>query len=120
MSLADRTGHARLGSMRGKAADYPAGYPLSGYTSPTGGRFAIWFSRNAINWGTYNPGFRGAGYYYRYPPLPYYRTTSKQAIRILKNEEKRLKDELKTIQARIDELEKKKTKGGNNSQKAIE
>jgi hypothetical protein len=90
-----------------------------GYMYPIRGRFSIWFGRSAPNWGAYNPGFRGAGYYYRNPPLLYYRTTSKQAIRILKNEEKRLKDELKTIQARIDELEKEKTKGKNNSQETI-
>jgi hypothetical protein len=115
MSSENKTGAAGLGPMQGQAADYRAGY-----TYPMGGRFAIWFGRSAINWGMYNPGFRRVGYYYRYPPLPYYRTTSKQAIRILKNEEKRLKDELKTIKARIDELEQEKTKGKNSSQKAVE
>ncbi len=111
MSMEDSKGPAGLNAMQEKTS--------GGYTYPMEGRFAFLFGRSAINWGAYNPGFRAAGYYYRYPQFPYYRTTSKQAIRILKNEEKQLKDALKTIHARIDELEKDKTKGKNDSQKTI-
>jgi hypothetical protein len=117
MPSRNRKGPAGSGPITSKDAVNRSGKVQPDYINPVDNRYAPWFGRAAIYWRAMHTHFQSAGYYNRYPLFPYYRTTSKQAIRILKNEEKRLKDELKTIHARIDKLEKEKAKGKNNSQK---
>ena len=117
MPLRNRKGTVGLGAITGQAAVNRSGNTQPGYINPMENRYSPWFGRGAIYWGAIYAPFQGARFYSGYPLFPYYRTTSKQAIRILKNEEKRLKDALKTIHARIDELEKDKLKEKNNAQK---
>lgn len=110
MPWGDGTGPMGFGPMTGRAAGYCAGYPVPGFMNPLGGGFG--FGGGFRTWGAPSWGAYRMGYYTgipAYSTFPYYPTTAKQEIRILKNEAKNLENALKEIQSRIAELTKEET-----------
>ncbi len=108
----DRTGPWGLGSRTGRAAGYCAGFTAPGYAYPCGRGFGRGRGRG------FGRGFRGRGrgFWWRgaYPdPASYYldrnpEPSKEDETAYLENMVKELEDEMKTIQARLQELSKEK------------
>ncbi|HEY61702.1 MAG: DUF5320 domain-containing protein [Anaerolineales bacterium] len=103
MPRGDRTGPLGAGPMTGRRLGYCAGYNMPGYANP-------------INRPNYGWGFRGGrrgwgrGYYAQGTPGwgwgEFQPITKEQELNNLKTYASQIKDQLDTIQKRIDELEK--------------
>jgi len=113
MPRGDRTGPDGMGPMTGRAAGYCAGYNAPGYMNPVGGRG---FYGRGLGLGRGRGRGFGRGYYpnpyignvpyYPYPnPTPY---TSDNEKQVLENELKMMKDEMKAIEKRLEELKTEK------------
>ncbi|MFO7789264.1 MAG: DUF5320 domain-containing protein [Bacteroidales bacterium] len=101
MPLGDKSGPNGQGPMTGRRLGFCTGNDQPGYTSDAPGR-GFGMGRGMA----YGRGFgRGRGYArnagYENPPM-----SPKAETNMLKAESKRLEDELKAINGRIDELEK--------------
>lgn len=99
----DGTGPLGFGPATGRALGYCAGYRQAGYASPGFGRG--WFGRGRG---------RGRGFYAR-PALDFWQNyqpqiSDKEEMDALKSEADVVKDELKSIEARIQELKGSKSK----------
>ncbi|MBA7542667.1 hypothetical protein ES705_34991 [subsurface metagenome] len=125
MPRGDGTGPGGLGPMTGRAAGYCAGYSVPGFMNPSGGRLGLGFGYGRgygrgfgrgmgrgygrgfvpgyVNPIPYNPPVYGGGYY-QSPVDP------KQEIGILNEDANALKEQLDSINKRIEELEKSEKK----------
>ena len=118
MPLGDRTGPAGLGPMTGRGAGYCAGYSVPGYMNPVPGRGFFgrgrgrgWFGRGGgRGWGRgYYAGGSPAWGYYGAPVYPYApEIAPEEEVRLLKEDAKVLKQQLKELLGYIDTLEKAK------------
>lgn len=132
MPFGDRTGPMGAGPMTGRAAGYCAGYDVPGYTNPLPGRSYGWgmgggrgfrgAGRGGMPWGGgrgrawgggRGPGWGGQFYgavppYYAEPyGAPYVPPmTGDQETKELKAQSKYLKDTLKEIEKRLEDLKK--------------
>ena len=100
----DGTGPMGHGPMTGRAAGLCAGYPNPGYTTPGYGRGLGRGARRGF-WG------RGRGFWCRnYSPEPYYSLapSREEEKKYLENMIKSLKEEIKSIQGRLQEISKEK------------
>ena len=129
----DRTGPAGMGPMTGRAAGFCAGYPVTGYMNPVGGR-GYW--GRGSGWGRRNwyyatglPGWARAGYGlpvwgggvrpyayggavnpYAYAGAPFAPAiTPQQELDALKGQAEYLEDSLEGIKKRIEEIESQKS-----------
>jgi len=122
MPCGDRTGPAGMGPMTGRAAGFCAGYPVSGYMNPTGGRGfggrgrGFWGrggGRGWRNWfyATGLPGWARAGYGWPvWSGVPFGldapTVTAEQELDGLKQQAEYFQNALDGISKRIEELEK--------------
>ena len=111
MPRGDRTGPMGQGPMTGRAAGYCAGYNVPGYMNPVGGRGFLGRGLGlGRGWGRgfgrgYYP-YTGYAPYYPYPtPAPYTPENEKQD---LDNQLKIMKDEMKSIEKRLEEIKTEK------------
>ena len=124
MPRGDRRGPAGFGPMTGRGAGFCAGYPVPGYMNPA---WRVWPRGAGYGFG---PGFgRGRGwrwhayatglpYWVRGDPLfdpmaayPAAELEPKYEAEILAQDAKILKEQLKQIEARLEELEKEEKEG---------
>jgi hypothetical protein len=100
----DGTGPISRGPMTGRTSGLCAGYHTPGYTTPGYGRGLGRGARCGF-WG------RGRGFWWRdYSPEPYYSHVPyrEEEKTYLKNMVKNLKEEIKSIQDRLQEISKEK------------
>lgn len=111
MPRGDRTGPSGIGPMTGRAAGYCAGYNVPGYMNLVGVRG---FLGRGVGLGLGQGRGFGRGYYpytgytpyYPYPiPAPYTPENEKQD---LDNQLKIMKDEMKAIEKRLEEIKTEK------------
>jgi len=103
MPFGDGTGPRGMGSMTGRGAGYCAGFGRPGFANPIPGRRGFGFRRDY-------------GYPYAYrPPVPYpgYAPFSpqmgkEQELDYLKDLARSMRDDLKAIETRVQEIESKK------------
>lgn len=120
MPRGDRTGPLGLGPMTSRAAGYCAGYSVPGYLNPIPGRewwcgfgrgwfgggrgWRHWFYATGLpGWARAKVGFPAWGGWW----TPAQNVSAEDEKEFLKQQAKAIQDELKFIQERIDELEKK-------------
>ena len=121
MPRGDGTGPGGLGPMTGRAAGYCAGYSAPGYMNPSGGRLGLGFGYGRgfgrgmgrgygrgfrsgyVNPIPYNSPVYGGSYYQ--PPID-----PKQEIGMLSEDANALKEQLDSVNKRIEELEKSEKK----------
>lgn len=106
----DRTGPIGMGPMTGRAAGYCAGSQVPGYANPIPRRG--WFGRGRgfrhWYWATGLPGWARVGGWSPYYGASYGASYSPQEEEtILREQAKAVEDELKAINERISELERK-------------
>ena len=123
MPRGDATGPMGLGPMTGRAAGFCAGYNMPGYANPLPGRgFGMGYGRGF----GFGRGFRGGGFGWRNRfyatgvpgwawfsgfPAAYENIDPETEKQALKNHADALENDLKSIKARLDEIEAgKKTK----------
>jgi hypothetical protein len=115
MPRGDRTGPRGLGPLTGRATGYCAGFAIPGYANPFGMRWrrrGFGFGRGAgrgWRWRYYaGPPYQAMGYY-PYQPQAAYPTDEdlrKYELQDLEREADILREELKEIEARIEEIKK--------------
>ena len=98
----DRTGPMGMGSMTGRGAGYCVGFPTAGYTNPMPGRG---FARGRSGRGSGRGFSRGGGFRWTnpYPNGP--ALSSQDEAAMLKAQASLMQSEIKSIGARIKELE---------------
>ncbi|MBN2073057.1 MAG: DUF5320 domain-containing protein [Actinobacteria bacterium] len=131
MPRGDGTGPAGMGPMTGRAAGYCAGYSVPGFANPAGGRFfgagrglsggrggrgrgyRNWYQSTGLaGWQRYNTGMPAWGGSYVAPVNPYADPYAYQGVtpddekEMLKEQADLLKQQMKDVQARMDELQK--------------
>jgi len=109
MPRGDRRGPDGMGPMTGRGLGYCNGYDSPGFTkgTPRGGAgFGRGFGRGYG--GGFGRGFRNQGFSYspNYPNYPVPQYSAKDEEKYLETEMDTLKNELKTIEARLSELKK--------------
>jgi len=110
----DGTGPVGMGPMTGRAAGFCAGYPAPGYVSPAGGRGFYGRGRGCGGGGGW-----GRRNWYRATGLPFWARTGQGAFaapsvenerEALKQQSQCLQESLDTVNRRIEELEKEKSR----------
>ncbi len=107
MPRGDGTGPEGLGPMTGRAMGYCAGYPTPGFANPGGRGLARGWGRGVgrgMAWrhgGWRTPGYYASAYYRPVAPL-----TQEQEKTAIQNQLEFLKEEMETLQHRLDELKK--------------
>jgi hypothetical protein len=118
MPRGDGTGPGGMGPMTGRAAGYCAGYSVPGYANPAIGRGGfgrgrggrgrgyrnMYWATGLPGWSRYNMGYPAWGGVTN-PNIPSY--TPEQEVETLKNQAAYLQEDLKAINQRIQELEKR-------------
>jgi len=118
----DRTGPEGRGSRTGRAAGYCAGYPVPGYATPSVPGYGRGFGYGRDRGRGFGRGYwgRGRGFWRRdyypdpyYGPAPYYSDIYSEPSKVeeksyLEDMVKGLKEELKVITERLQEISKEK------------